>query len=113
MKSATPTAPRSTPLSLQHVGAGARTGAGCGGGWSRQRDHRHKGRSQMPKHASSATARAGAAMLTIGQVAEHLAVSDRTVRRWIADRKLIAHRIGRSIRIATDDLRLFLSQYRA
>jgi excisionase family DNA binding protein len=49
---------------------------------------------------------------TIQQVAELLVVSPRTVRRWIANGCLIAHRPGGIIRIAEDDLRAFLALHR-
>jgi excisionase family DNA binding protein len=47
--------------------------------------------------------------LTIPDVAERLRVSTRTVRRWMADGNLIAHRIGGLVRIAESDLRAFLA----
>jgi excisionase family DNA binding protein len=47
--------------------------------------------------------------LTIPDVAERLRVSTRTVRRWIADDNLIAHRIGGLVRISESDLRAFLA----
>jgi excisionase family DNA binding protein len=53
-----------------------------------------------------------APMLTIGRIAEQLDVSERTVRRWIDDNKLVAHRIGRTIRIAPSDLGAFLARCR-
>ena len=49
---------------------------------------------------------------TIDRVADALDVRDRTVRRWIKDRKLIAHRIGRVVRVARRDLSAFLSMHR-
>jgi excisionase family DNA binding protein len=49
---------------------------------------------------------------TIQEVAELLVVSTRTVRRWIANGDLIAHRPGGIIRIAEDDLRAFLALHR-
>jgi excisionase family DNA binding protein len=49
---------------------------------------------------------------TIEEVVESLDVSPRTVSRWIASGELIAHRFGRSVRIADDDLRAFLAQRR-
>jgi excisionase family DNA binding protein len=45
-------------------------------------------------------------------VAEALDVSPRTVRRWIANGDLIAHRINGVVRIAEDDLRAFLALHR-
>lgn len=44
------------------------------------------------------------ALLSVGQVAEICQVSDRTVRRWIADGQLPVCRLGRSVRIRPADL---------
>ena len=49
---------------------------------------------------------------TIGQTAELLEVSTRTVRRWIDAGLLVAHRVGGVVRIAAHDLRAFLTQHR-
>jgi excisionase family DNA binding protein len=49
---------------------------------------------------------------TIGQVAEALGVSTRTVRRWIAARALAAHRFDGVVRIADRDLLGFLAVHR-
>jgi excisionase family DNA binding protein len=49
---------------------------------------------------------------TIAEVAQDLNVSERTVRRWIEDGKLVAHRIGGVVRIAETDLRAFLALHR-
>jgi excisionase family DNA binding protein len=49
---------------------------------------------------------------SIAEVAEIIGVSRRTVRRWIAKKDLIAHHFGRSVRIAEDDLKIFLAQHR-
>ena len=43
-----------------------------------------------------------ARLLSIREVAEYCAVSDKTVRRWIDRRQLRAHRLGRQWRIAPD-----------
>ena len=40
----------------------------------------------------------------ISEVAELLGVCNKTVRRWIAEGKLKAHRIGRTIRIPKTEL---------
>jgi excisionase family DNA binding protein len=45
---------------------------------------------------------------SVRAVAEALDVSDRTVRRWIANGDLVAHRLA-GIRIADVDLRSFLA----
>jgi excisionase family DNA binding protein len=49
---------------------------------------------------------------TILQVAERLNVSTRTVRRWIANGALVAHRFEAVVRVAESDLKLFLVQHR-
>jgi excisionase family DNA binding protein len=49
---------------------------------------------------------------TIGQVAELLEVSTRTVKRWLDAKLLVAHRFGGVVRIGEQDLRAFLSQHR-
>ena len=48
----------------------------------------------------------------ISEVAERLRVSTRTVRRWIDDGLLIAHRIRGAVLIAESDLRAFLAVHR-
>ena len=49
---------------------------------------------------------------SISEVAEMVGVVTRTVRRWIEDRLLVAHRIGRVLRIAETDLQTFLAAHR-
>jgi excisionase family DNA binding protein len=49
---------------------------------------------------------------SIKAVAEAIDVSPRTVRRWIADGDLIAHRVGHVVRVADADLRTFLALHR-
>jgi excisionase family DNA binding protein len=56
--------------------------------------------------------RASISFFTVSDVAEHLGVSTRTVRRWIDGRRLIAHHFGRAVRIAEEDLRAFLAAHR-
>ena len=51
-------------------------------------------------------------MWDVAQTAAALGVSAKTVRRLIASGVLRSYRVGRSIRIAEDDLRLFLNQRR-
>ena len=48
----------------------------------------------------------------IGEVAEKLAVSPRTVRRWIDDRVLARRKLGRSVRVSARDLQAFLEMRR-
>jgi excisionase family DNA binding protein len=50
--------------------------------------------------------------LTIGEVAERLYVSTRTVRRWIKSGDLSVHQFGRVVRISVSDLRSFLTAHR-
>ena len=49
---------------------------------------------------------------TIDEVAEELAVSPRTVHRWIAGGKLVVHRVGRSVRISGADYKAFIAVHR-
>ena len=49
---------------------------------------------------------------TIDEVAALLAVSPRSVRRWIADGDLPTHRFRRSVRISDADLRAFVTARR-
>ena len=48
----------------------------------------------------------------IKAVAGALEVSDRTVRRWIANGDLVAHRFGGVVRIADSDLLAFIALHR-
>jgi excisionase family DNA binding protein len=50
--------------------------------------------------------------LTIDEVAEVLAVSTRTVRRWISSGQLKVHRVGQVVRIAPAEFDAFLCQHR-
>ena len=43
-------------------------------------------------------------LLTIPEVAAHLKISTKTVRRWIERGELHAYRVGRQLRIAEEDL---------
>ena len=45
---------------------------------------------------------------TVAQVADLLAVSTRSVRRWIAGGRSLAHKFGRQVRISEIDLRAFV-----
>src|SRR6478736_3362903 len=70
--------------------------------WPGEREHArhsHEREEPLPNRAFSA------ALFTISDVADSLSVSNRTVRRWIDRRLLIAHRIGGTIRIAEADLK--------
>ena len=52
------------------------------------------------------------AFWTTRDIAEDLDVCERTVRRWIDAGDLVAHRFGRSVRIADNDRRAFLAAHR-
>ncbi len=49
---------------------------------------------------------------SIGEVADFLGVSTRTIRRWIDKEKLVAHRFGAVVRIAEPDLQTFIVGHR-
>lgn len=51
-------------------------------------------------------------LLTVSQAAQQYAVCERIIRRWIADREIRHHRIGRSIRLSPDDLDAFIAKHR-
>ena len=51
-------------------------------------------------------------LLTVADVAEHLKVDPRTVRRWIKNRALHFHQVGRQQRVTEEDLAAFLSACR-
>ncbi|MBS0562652.1 MAG: helix-turn-helix domain-containing protein [Proteobacteria bacterium] len=60
----------------------------------------------------SGARRSAARLLTVDQTAEQLQLSTKSVRRLIDSGDLVAHRIGRCIRVADDDLRAFLNARR-
>jgi excisionase family DNA binding protein len=49
---------------------------------------------------------------TFSEVAEHLSVAVRTIRRWIKTGDLVVHRVGGVVRIAEADLEAFLALHR-
>ena len=51
-------------------------------------------------------------MLTVQDAADRLAVSSRTVRRWIDAGELPVHRLGGVIRISEADLESFVAAHR-
>jgi excisionase family DNA binding protein len=51
-------------------------------------------------------------LYTARDVANHCQVSERQVRRWISHGQLQSHKIGRRVRISSNDLALFLSKTR-
>ena len=50
---------------------------------------------------------------TIAQIAEFVDVSTRTVRRWIAEGLLVAHRVNGLVRISDADFQTFLAEHRS
>lgn len=52
-------------------------------------------------------------MASADAVADRLALSVKTIRRMIERGELPAHRIGRRVLIAEDDLEIFLRRHRA
>jgi excisionase family DNA binding protein len=61
-------------------------------------------------HRLPSTARPLGKLHTIAQTAEILQVSERTVQRLIASKKLRAHNIGRLVRIADADIVMLLDE---
>lgn len=53
--------------------------------------------------------RAPDVLIPVAEVARRLCFSEKQIRRWIKHGDLIAHRLGRSIRIAEADLSAFLA----
>lgn len=51
-------------------------------------------------------------LLTVAMVADRLAVSPKTVRRWVEAGELRSHRLGRAVRIGEADLQQFLEENR-
>ena len=51
-------------------------------------------------------------LYSIKQIAQHCDVSTKTIRRWIDAGDLRAHRLGRQMRIAQDDIAAFLAARR-
>lgn len=51
-------------------------------------------------------------LLTVKETARALNVSEKTVRRWIAVGALVAHRLGRQLRISAADMESFIKAHR-
>jgi excisionase family DNA binding protein len=49
---------------------------------------------------------------TIQEISDALDVCPRTVSRWVERGELIAHGLGRLVRVAEDDFRIFLARRR-
>jgi excisionase family DNA binding protein len=56
--------------------------------------------------------KAAAKFFTVGEIAEQLYVSTRTVHRWIAKDELVVHRFERAVRVSEADLKAFLALHR-
>jgi excisionase family DNA binding protein len=65
-------------------------------------------REKSQNGARSATPR----FYTISDIAEFLDVSPRSVRRWIKNGKLVAHRFGATVRIGEADFAAFVALHR-
>ena len=52
-------------------------------------------------------------LLDLPDAAKALRVSVKTVRRWIEQRELRVHRLGRQLRISEEDLAAFVNRSRA
>lgn len=57
-----------------------------------------------PRHAQRRSAYKVIAWHTVQEVADHFKISERQVRRWIADGYLKAKHFGRSVRISSQEL---------
>jgi len=66
----------------------------------------------MSPNPTAAPRRGSTRLFTIPQVADEAQVSVKTIRRRINAGDLIAHRIGKSLRITEDDFRAFLNKNR-
>ena len=53
----------------------------------------------------------GKALLTPGQVAEHLQISENTVNRWLRDGYLRGYKVGKMWRISPEDLQHFIERH--
>ena len=63
----------------------------------------------MPERPSPPAASASLPKyFTLDEVAAHLQLSTKTLRRWIKAGDLVAHRIGRKLRISENDLQAFI-----
>jgi excisionase family DNA binding protein len=50
------------------------------------------------------------AYMSVAQAAEHLNVSQKAIRKWVAERKLDSYHFGRLVRIRLADLEAFAQQ---
>jgi excisionase family DNA binding protein len=61
---------------------------------------------------SHSAVRAAPRFFTVSDIADFLDVSPRSVRRWIKDGRLVAHRFGVAVRIGSDDFAAFVALHR-
>lgn len=62
--------------------------------------------------ASRPTSNASPRLLTVADVADHLQLSTKSVRRLIERQAFPVHRIGRQVRVAPHDLAAFIHRSR-
>jgi excisionase family DNA binding protein len=72
----------------------------------------NKRKRSVPQGAQPGVATTGP-FYAVDDIAGMLGVSTRTVRRWIDQKQLAAHKFGRAVRVADSDLRSFLSENRS
>lgn len=60
----------------------------------------------------SENSKAPAAFFTVEEIAQCMEVCERTVRRWIENGHLVAHRFNGLVRISEADFRAFLAAHR-
>ena len=60
----------------------------------------------------SENSKATAKLFTVEEIAECVGVCERTIRRWIENGVLVAHRFNGVVRISEADFRSFLAAHR-
>jgi excisionase family DNA binding protein len=66
----------------------------------------------MVRVMKSESSKAPAKLFTVEDIAECVGVCERTVRRWIEKRHLLAHRFNGVVRISEADFKSFLAAHR-
>ncbi len=69
-------------------------------------------RTLTPSAAPPAARLRSPILLSASQIAIHLSVSERTVKRWIVSGELRSHKLGRLRRVADEDLAAFVAPLR-
>ena len=69
-------------------------------------------RRPLPQPAPAAASLDEPEFNTVANVARRTGMSERVVRRWLADGDLPFHKFGRAVRIAEADLQRFIAQRR-